>query len=174
MARPRKPKVVLASIDEANDAMRRLGLAVIRGELFQAALDREITAAKKRYAKLIATVAEEAKDLEAQLQHYYLGRVEEIERDGRRSLELLYGVMGRRTSPPALKLLNKSWTWAAVMVRLRDNFGDRFIRRKDPEIDKEAVKDGIGAEKLCAFGLKVEQDDVFYAEPDRAKVEAAC
>lgn len=153
--------------------MRRLGLAQIRLEGLQGLVDGGITVVKSQYEKPIAKAADEAKDLELQLQQYYLAHVEEFEREGRRSVALLYGVMGRRQSPPALKLLNKSWTWAAVLVRLKDKFRDRFVRMKDPEVDKDLVKAAIAAGEIAGerFGLKVEQEDVFYAEPDRAKVE---
>lgn len=173
MGRPRKASAVLGSQRECEDAMRRLGLAQIRLERLQGDVDRGVMEAKALFENPIAKAADEAKDLELQLQQYYLAHVEEFEREGRRSVALLYGVMGRRQSPPALKLLNKSWTWAAVLVRLREKFRDRFIRMKDPEVDKDAVKAAIAAAEIDGerFGLKVEQEDVFYAEPDRAKVE---
>src|SRR5581483_12979 len=92
---------------------------------------------------------------------------ETLERDGRRSLQLYWGVIGRRLSPPSLRLLNKSWTWSAVMARLRDRFGARYLRVKEPEVDKEAVKSEIAPERLKEFGLRLESEEQFFAEPNR-------
>lgn len=172
MGRPRKASAVLRTSEECNDAMRRLGLAQIEREKWQGALDLAISEAKKKYEARIAAAEAQAKDLEMQLQQWYLGHVEEYERDGRRSVALLYGVMGRRTSPPALKLLNKSWTWAAVLAKLRDKFGGKFLRLREPEVDKDQVKQELAPERLREFGLRLEQEEVFYAEPDRTKLTA--
>ncbi len=169
MGRPRKASAELASPRDCEDAMRRLGLAQIRLEGLQASLDRAITAEKGKYEASIGKADAEVKDLELQLQQYYLAHVEELERDGRKSVQLLYGAMGRRLSPPALKLLNRSWTWAAVMAKLRDKFGEKFLRLREPEVDKDKVKAELPDGRLKEFGLKVEQDEVFYAEPDRTR-----
>jgi len=51
-------------------------------------------------------------------------------------------------------------------VRLEDVFGNRFLRQADPEPDKEAIKAAdLAPEDLRLCGLKIEQDEVFFAEP---------
>jgi hypothetical protein len=91
----------------------------------------------------------------------------ECERDSKKSLQLKHGVIGRRLSPPALRLLNKSWTWSAVLTKLQSLLPDQFVRHKDPEIDKDKIKSEMGAGTLKEYGLKLEQDESFYAEIQR-------
>jgi CHASE2 domain-containing sensor protein len=64
-------------------------------------------------------------------------------------------------------LKNRAWTWGTVLILLREKFGDRFLRAKAPEIDKDLVKAEIDEDDLGDFGLKLEQDETWYAEPAR-------
>ena len=71
-----------------------------------------------------------------------------------------------------MKVLNKSWTWESIVTRLREVYGARFIRKPEPEVDKVAVKKAdLPAADLAACGLKMHQDENFYAEPDRTPTE---
>ena len=168
MARPRKPKGVLDSIDECQEVMRCLKLAVIQQEHLEGMRDKKIAAITEEYAPGIAVEVGYRADLELQLQNYYMAHLEEVEKDGKKSVQLTHGVIGRRLGNPALKLLNKSWTWESVLAKLRENFGSKFIRKPDPEPDKAAIKKAdLPADELKACGLKIQQDEVFYAEPDR-------
>jgi hypothetical protein len=55
-----------------------------------------------------------------------------------------------------------------VLVRLREVFGSRFIRKPEPEIDKAAIKKAdLDADQLKGCGLKIEQAETFFAEPER-------
>ena len=55
------------------------------------------------------------------------------------------------------------------MAKLRDKFGERFLRLREPEVDKDKVKAELPDGRLKEFGLKVEQEETFYAEPDRTR-----
>jgi phage host-nuclease inhibitor protein Gam len=167
MARPKKASVTLASIEECSQAMRKLLLATTDAEMLTAERDAAAAAAMKPFDKRLQVAQEQAKDIEAQLQQYYMSHLAEVETGGARSLKLLYGVMGRRLGNPALKLLNKSWTWDAAREAVRKKWGVGFLIFKDPEIDKEKVKADIPEEKLPDCGLKLHQEERFYAEPDR-------
>jgi phage host-nuclease inhibitor protein Gam len=173
VARPRKASGELKSLAECTDAMRRLLLAVTRKERIQAERDETMARLFKTYEKDLTATVEEEKDLTLQLQQYYMAHLKECETDGRKSIELTYGIIGRRNSPASLKLLNKSWTWTAVLVKLREAFGAAFIRPRDPEIDKEAVKSGVAEADLALYGLKLEQEETFYVELTRAEQESA-
>ena len=55
-----------------------------------------------------------------------------------------------------------------VLARaLRERFGDRFLRLADPEIDKDLVKSELTSEQLGDCGLRLDQDERFFAEPAR-------
>ena len=167
MARPKKASVVLGSIEECTRAMSGLLVAITDLETLTAERDLAVAAASQRFEAGMDDAKLRRDDLSAALRTYYMAHVDEIETDGRRSIQLANGVMGRRLSPPALKLANRSWTWAAVLIRLRAKFGARFLRTRDPEIDKDLVKAELAIEELRALGLKLEQDETWYAEPSR-------
>lgn len=169
VARPKKPSGELGSLAECNEALHELLLVTLQLEGLRADRDRKRAEADAAYEPAIDTATRRAADLEAQLQHYYVTHLPEVEKDGKRSVQLYWGVLGQRLGNPALKLLNKSWTWGAVLVKLRAKFGDRFIRTREPEIDKDLAKAELDAAALRDCGLKVDQDEKFYAEPDRGR-----
>ena len=173
MARPRKV-AALGNLDEFQEAMRLLKLAVIERERLVASRDKKVATIVEGYAPEIAVQVSACADIELQLQNYYMAHLEDLEKDGKKSVQLTHGIVGRRLGNPALKLLNKSWTWPSALVRLREVFGDRFIRMADPEVDKAGIrKADLAADQLRLVGLKIEQGEDFYAEPDRTPTTGA-
>jgi hypothetical protein len=58
----------------------------------------------------------------------------------------------------------------AIHRSVREAFGDRYLHKpKDPEVDKDLVKAEIAEGDLGKYGLKLDQDETFYAEPERAR-----
>lgn len=169
MARPRKASSELGSVAACNEALHELLLVTLQLEALGTERDRKVAEAFAGYEGAINEALARKVDLETQLRTYYMAHLRECEQDGKRSLALYWGVLGRRMGNPALKLLNKSWTWGAVLVRLRERFGDRFLRLREPEVDKDLVKAELDEEKLRDCGMKVEQAETFFAEPDRSK-----
>jgi hypothetical protein len=169
VGRPKKATAVLSSLDECNDAMRRLLLATVTREKLIANRDEQCVRVAKSFETEIGEVAGMEQDLAAQLEEYYITHLPEVETPQRRSVNLTYGTMGRRLSPPALKPRNKSFTWKAIKVLLRGLAnGERFFHvPTDPEPDKERIKKELSEEELAACGLKLEQDDEFFIELNR-------
>jgi phage host-nuclease inhibitor protein Gam len=167
MGRPKKATATLESLGECSRAMRQLLLATLDAEKKTADRDRAVAAILKDYEGSLTTLAAKRDDLELQLRNYYMAHLDEVEKDGRRSVQLTNGIMGRRTSPSALKLLNKSWTWAAVREAIRAKWGTAFLRFEDPEPDKDKIKAEILEEQLGECGLKLHQDENFYVELER-------
>jgi len=89
-----------------------------------------------------------------------------------RSLQFECGRVGYRTGTPKLKLLNRKWSWETVLSAVQKILPS-FVRNK-PEVDREAIINQ--REELVEFlplvGLKVEQDETFFVEPDLAKLES--
>lgn len=167
MGRPRKPSRELRSLEECNQALRELLNAQTRREEIEAQRDREMAAVSARYEPETQALLRTEIDCHAQLKDYYYAHVAEIETGGRRSLQLANGVIGRRLTPPALKPRNSSWTWRKIMLFLREKFGRKFEREAEPTLDRELIKAEIDPDKLGEFGMRLEQDEVFYAEPHR-------
>jgi phage host-nuclease inhibitor protein Gam len=170
LARPKKATVILGSIEECGEVMKRLLLATLTRERLENTQEQQRALVMQSFDSPIANAIEEEKELTAQLQQYYVTHLAEVEADGkRRSVQLAYGTMGRRWTPPALKPRNKSFTWAAIKALLRAlNNSDRFfLPPKEPEINKELVKKDLSEEALAKCGLKLEQDEEFFIELDR-------
>lgn len=172
MGRPKKTTATLGSMAECTDAMRLLLLVTTDLEKQQATRDAAMAGVCKSYEKAIGGLLEQKADIELQLRQYYMGHLAEVEHEGRKSVELAYGTMGRRLGQPTLKLLNKAWTWAAALVALANKFGNKYLRLRDPEIDKDAVKAGIPEGELAFYGLKLDQDENFFIDLKRPKEDA--
>src|ERR1035441_5019463 len=105
-----RPKKASVVLGSIDDCTRAMG------ELLVAITELEILTAESDRARALASAQFETRLDAAQMQ-----------KDG-------------RDNPTALKLKNRSWTWGSVLVVLREKFGDRYLRRRDPEIDKDLVK----------------------------------
>ena len=174
MGRPRKANGSLASIEECQEAMRLLRLAVIAQERLEGSRDKKVAGIVEAYAPEITARVSARADLGLQLQNYYMAHLEELEQNGKKSVQLTHGVIGRRLGNPAVKLLNKSWTWDSVLAKLLAEFGLQFIRTPAPEVDKAQIKKAdLTAEQLKTVGLKIQQDEDFYADPDRTPTTEA-
>jgi phage host-nuclease inhibitor protein Gam len=169
MARPRKTSVVLKTLADCDDAMLALKVAMLERESLEAARDKAVAGITEKYAPEVRAQVDLAKELELRLQNFYMEHVDDLEKDGRKSVKLAHGVMGRRLGAAKLSLANKSWTWQAVVARLAEKFGDRFLRTSEPEVKKDEVKraEDVDAKTLRECGLKLEQGEDFYAEPTR-------
>ena len=166
MAKKKKIIYVLKSLEECERVMMEIWAAAATRKMLTGLMEAEIAAVREKHGLPIGELDGAIERWAEELQQYYMSHLAEVEADGRKSIELRHGVMGRRLSPPALKLLSKAWKWATVAVRLEDVFGNRFLRQADPEPDKEAIKAAdLAPEDLRLCGLKIEQEEVFFAEP---------
>jgi hypothetical protein len=145
-------------------------LLTARTQLEALIADRDSAIAKVQavYEKPIGVARGWAATAAAGLEAYYYAHLAEMEDGGaRKHCKLANGVMGRRFGPGKLAPLNRSWTWASIETKVRELFGMKFFRAAEPELDKQALKEKLDAEKLAAVGLKTKNDETFYAEPDR-------
>ncbi len=166
MGRPKKIQRELLTVEDCTAAMGRLLAATIEAEKVVAERDLAIAAASARFEPRLDEARQTAAEMTAALEGYYYAHVQEIEASGRKSLQLVNGVMGRRDNPPALKPLNRRWTWAAIKQAVRAGLGLEYLRQPEPELDRDKLKT-LGNEKLREFGMKVESDETFYIEPER-------
>jgi hypothetical protein len=167
MARPKKPAVELQSIDECTQAMTELLLAQLDIEVLVAEANLAMAAAQVKFETRLDKARQTRADRELQLKTYYYTHLPEVEVGGVKHYQLPNGVIGRRDNPPALKPLNRSWSWDAITVRVRELWGKEYFHEpKAPEIDKDKLKT-LSDEELKSAGLKVQTGETFYAEPMR-------
>jgi phage host-nuclease inhibitor protein Gam len=165
VARPRKASVELQSIEECTTAMGDLAVTQQRLKRLLADRDLEISTLTAAAEPAIDIERKWAMELETRLCVYYHLHLSELEKDGKRSVQLATGVMGRRLGPPKLTPLNRNWTWDAVRAKVQALFGVQYLRQADPELDKDALKKDLVPEQLHECGMKLAQDEKFYVEP---------
>ncbi len=173
MARPKKPSIEYTSIEECNHALRALLRLTLRLEKVDADRALEVAQAHAKFEKNIDGLKEQIAEIEEALQAFYMAHHEEVEEGDRKSVPLYWGVLGRRLPPASLKPLNRSWSWKAIAVKVRSQFGARFFTQPEPALDKEQIKAELDEETLKKCGMRLEQEDDFYYELNRDRqVEA--
>jgi hypothetical protein len=173
MARKKAPSAEVTSIEQANSVLFELLKEEIELGKQVGAMSMARAESSARFELPIERAKLKIGDLTDQLQIWYMANAAELEVDGRRSVQLHYGVVGRRKGNPTLKPLNKAWTWAAIAVKLRSLYLGRYFQAApEPAIDREKVRTELTGDELKNAGLKVEQEVRFYVEPDHSKVSA--
>jgi len=169
MGRPRKVTRVLASVEEAQEALRKYKLSMLTTEQLDAAREEAKTAIDERYGKQISLEVCVQKELHAQLEAYW----NEHKPSGDaavKHLELVHGVIGSRREPEVLKPANKAWNWKEIFAAVRTKWPGRFVSQAEPQLDREALrKAGFSADELREVGLKTFQGEKFYIDLDRSK-----
>lgn len=168
MGRPKKATKELHSIDECTLAMGELLQVTTDLESAIALRDRAMAELQAEHESRLDEYRSEAADIKASLRAYYYAHLKEMEDDGKRKhCKLPNGTMERRFGAGKLVPLNRSWTWKTIAIKVRELWGMRYFRAAEPEIDKQALKEKLDAEQLASAGLKVKNEESFYAEPAR-------
>jgi Bacteriophage Mu Gam like protein len=167
MGQPKVARNPLRSVTDCAKAMEELLAATLELEILVAQRDKAVAAAAAGYDASIDGRLRAKAALEEDLEAWYMAHIGDVETQGRRSLQLPNGIIGRRTSPPKLALLNRTWNWDAVLAKLRASFGKRFLRTPADEINKDLVKAELKPDELAAHGMKLAAKEEFYAEPAR-------
>lgn len=91
-----------------------------------------------------------------------------------KSAETELASFGYRLHPPALKLLNRKWSWDAVLEAAKRAFPGRFVRSEET-LQKDSMKAELTDDQLIAVGLRVDQVETFGVTPkvDGAETETA-
>lgn len=164
--------VKLESWQDADQALRDLGLAQIAVERIEGTLAVKIAELKNWAEHCAAPHKAAAARLEDALERFWLAHRSELERKSWRGT---YGAMGTRASR-AVRLL-RGWTAekAALAVAGQGAVLSAYLRVKR-WLDREAVlrcTDAVDREALRSCGLAIEEREKFFAEPDREKLAAA-
>lgn len=138
----------------------------------KASMDQRITEIRSEYETQLGEAAEEMETLVQSVRQW--AEANQSEFAGKKSLDLVHGVIGFRTGTPKLKT-RKGWTWDKVLenlIALGRPVAD-FIRTKK-EVDKEAIlaaRDNMTPADLRNLGVDIVQDESFYVEPKLTEVE---
>jgi phage host-nuclease inhibitor protein Gam len=170
MTRIRLTKTVIASRAEAETVLGEIAAGTAQLNALRAGLDQEITAARQRYEQRIDALQKQNEQKSGLLQQWAEGSPESFP-EGRKSIELLHGRIGFRTSTPALKTV-AGWTFKRALEVI-----DRLFVRTKEELDKEAVlaayaRGDLSDSELKRVGLRVAQEESFFVEPKLEEVDA--
>ena len=164
----------LTSRDDAEACMNNLACVVNNQRQALARRDADILAINDEFAPELAHYDETIKHLTDQLRHWAEANPDQFPKD-RKSLKLVSGILGFRTGTPKLALLSRAWSWDKVLAAIASikEMAEMFIRTKQ-EVDKEAiigvynpiVTTPVAQDELRRIGVKIVQDESFFAEPD--------
>jgi len=120
---------------------------------------------RERYEAVITELRARLEAAKASLERFAASRMADFATV--RTRELVHGRIGWRLTPPAVKPLNRKWSWATILeaVERVGRACAHWIRVKH-EIDKEAILADYAAGNaedtdLAAVGLRVAQDEAF-------------
>lgn len=131
-------------------------------------MDRSLTAIREQYEVSITALQKQLEEKAALLNAWLDANPDELPK-GRKSLELLHGVVGYRTGTPKLKTLLRK-TWASVLDTIKAfGLAGQYLRVKE-EPNKEALIADITSGALSEadakkLGVRVDQEESFYIEP---------
>jgi len=139
-----------------------------------AELDVELGKAREMYAGRISDVKEAMKPIAEAIEEWATLHPEAF--DGKKSLELIAGKIGFRTTPPSVKTLRGVREESAVELVAKSEHSVAYIREVQ-EIDREAILADVAAKNLTddqlkAVGLRIVRDETFYIDPAETKTEA--
>lgn len=163
MKRTSKPKsTTITTREELENRVGDYARLSIRRAKLGAVMAAKIDEIRANYDAIFADIDDALGEAFADLEAWAALHPDEFA--GRKSLELLHGIIGLRTNPPSLKTL-KGVRWQDVMTLLARH--PAYIRTI-LEPDKEAIladRDGLGEAGLAALGLRVDQAEKFYVQP---------
>lgn len=166
----KKMKRVATTIKNREDLENVMGeyaAQVLEKDRLTVQMEQEIAAVRARFEAPMAACVETGDGLFADLQAYATLHPEEFA--ARKSIELLHGVIGLRTSPPSVKQMNGVKAEHSLELLFAERMA--WIRTKS-EVDKERILADIASgnakkEDLAKFGLRIDQPEIFYAEVRR-------
>ena len=169
--RIRLTKTVISSRAEAETALGEIAATTAHLNELKAQLDQELTSVRKCYEERIDTLSKKIETQSGLLQQWAEASPEEFP-EGRKSIELLHGRLGFRTSTPSLKTI-AGWTFKKAL----EVIARPFVRVKE-DLDKEGVlaayaRGELTDTELKRVGLRVVQDEAFFIEPKLEEASAS-
>ena len=173
----------LLTREDAESAMTELAQHVNNRRKLITKRDGQILAINKDYEQPLAALDDRIETTTDTLRAWAESTPDAFPK-GRKSLDLVSGIIGFRTGMPRLALLSRAFNWERVL-HLVEQFWPACVRLKK-EVDKEQLlslhaqaEDKPAAEaELKRLGLKVVQDETFFIDPkltdtDTRQTEAA-
>jgi phage host-nuclease inhibitor protein Gam len=169
-----KTRVKLPRLDlprtraEAEAVVREIAEAKTEQAALKAEMDARITEIRADYERRLARLDEKIGPLVEAIHAW--AEANRSEFGQRKTLEMLHGFIGWRTTPPAVKPL-RGLTWAAFLERIKELGRMDFIRVRE-DVNKEAILAARETEDVERLGVQIVQVDEFFVEPKISKPES--
>ena len=173
------PAAELTTREDAELAMNELSRLVAAQRKVTSDRDAAVAEIDKRVAPELSAITEQIQARTEGLRAWAITNPDQFPK-GRKSIEMLSGVLGFRLGTPKVGLISRAFTWEKVLGLLESvSVWRNFVRIKR-EVDKEALlachanapdKAEWEAEAR-RFGVRITQEETFYADPKGTEVEA--
>ena len=163
----------ISSVGECDAALYKLLAATLRKESLTAKRDSEIAPIQKRYAPRIEKEWTEIATLESEIETFYREHHDELEQDGKKSVQLANGLLGMRSpTNPALVPLHgdpdDQKVWTKIAAKVKELWQRKYFHKpKPPALDKVKLKKELDEQQLKECGLKLDDSETFYYELNR-------
>jgi len=136
-------------------------------------LDKEIAAVRERYAPQIAAAEGAMIPVAEAIEEWAALHPDAF--DKKKSLELVGGRIGYRTTPPAVRLVKGVREDTAIDRILASQYRDLYARETH-EIAKDVILADYSAGTLTEktlekLGLRIHQQESFFIDPDQTKTD---
>lgn len=148
---------------DAELELGRIRQMTIQRNLLLLAIEEDRRALESRFTIELEATAKEIELRSESLRVWSESNPEEF--NGRKSLEMLHGVVGWRVGNPTLKTIPGK-TWDQVLDAIKDVCPEYI--RTSVELNKQAIladREVIGVDKLRLLGMRVVQAEPFFVEP---------
>lgn len=154
----------LKTLEDVNAVILNIAVLNSQIEKHEAAMNENLLKVKQLYEPRINERKKKVEEYEKQLAAF--GKVNRKLFKEERSKKLTYGTVGYNYSKPALKLLNKNWTWDRVKEKIQDLFSTRYVKVETTIIKNKMLSDAdagiLSQDKLETCGVKVTRSESFF------------
>jgi len=166
--RTSKPAIEIRDREHCDAVLRDMCTATAQLQAAEGMLNDELTRVRERYESAIAAARGQVKELTAAVEAFAIKHRSEFGQA--KTLTLLHGKLQFRVTPPAVRQLNRKWSWDSILATV-EMAGERlaaWVRTKH-ELNKDQVLADYAAETvddtdLAGFGLRVVQTEQFAVD----------
>jgi len=170
MTKAEKAKCAKLGREDVEALLGQLCIASVRLDEQNAKMNENLALVRQSFEPEMAAFGIQVEELTEQIRAWADANPQEFVT--RKSIAMVHGTLGYRTGTPALKTV-RGVTWEKVLALLQVNLPNYIRVRK--EVDKEQIitdRELLGDENLKTLGVRVEQAERFFVEPNKEAVSA--
>jgi phage host-nuclease inhibitor protein Gam len=160
---------VLSTWEQADEALRQIGLRRIALDELEADLQGRVDRLKGVYGEKVAPLVQEVKAFEKQLEEFAAAHRSDLGKA--KSKRLVFGSLGFRVSTALKLIVGHTWETVLDLVKARPASWQKRLLRTKEEVDRAALWAAKSPkEVLACLGLELERLETFGYDLDLEKV----